>query len=107
MMRPGRKCCEIHRAVARQFEREGYRTGRRNGRLEGFLHGTGHGVGLELDEPPQVTEASDAVLRPGHVLAVEPGLYYPSIGGVRLGDMVAITDAGAHDLTKFEKVLEV
>lgn len=107
MMRPGRKCCEIHRAVARQFEREGYRTGRRNGRLEGFFHGTGHGVGLELHEPPQITEASDAVLRPGHVVTVEPGLYYASIGGVRIEDMVVITDAGAHNLTKFEKVLEV
>lgn len=107
MMRPGRKCSEIHRAVARQFEREGYRTGRHQGRLEGFFHGTGHGVGLELHEPPHLTDTSDSVLRPGHVVTIEPGLYYARVGGVRLEDMVVVTHHGAQNLTKFEKVLEV
>lgn len=107
MMRPGRKCREIHRAVVQQFEREGYRTGRRNGHLEGFFHGTGHGVGLELHEAPRLTGTSDAILRPGHVVTAEPGLYYPELGGVRLEDMVAVTTLRTHNLTKFEKVLEV
>jgi Xaa-Pro aminopeptidase len=107
MMRVGRRCREIHDAVARQFDREGYRTGRRNGRMEGFFHGTGHGVGLELHEPPQLTATSAAILHPGHVITAEPGLYYPELGGVRLEDMVVVTRDGAHNLTKFEKVLEV
>ena len=107
MIRVGRRCRDIHRAVVSQFEREGFRAGRRGGRMEGFFHGTGHGVGLDLHELPRINGTSEIVLQPGHVVTAEPGLYYPEIGGVRLEDMVALTSAGAHNLTKFEKVLEV
>ncbi|HMC28346.1 MAG TPA: M24 family metallopeptidase [Verrucomicrobiae bacterium] len=50
---------------------------------------------------------SNDVLKKGHVVTVEPGLYYPGIGGVRLEDVALITDNGARNLTKFEKVLEI
>ena len=75
--------------------------------MEGFFHGTGHGVGLDLHELPRINGTSEDVLQPGHVVTAEPGLYYPEIGGVRLEDMVALASTGAHNLTKFEKVLEV
>ena len=75
--------------------------------MQGFFHGTGHGVGLDLHEAPRMGKTSNDILRRGHVVTVEPGLYYPEIGGVRLEDMALITDKGARNLTKFEKVLEV
>jgi Xaa-Pro aminopeptidase len=98
---------DVHQRVADFFEREGYKTGKRGGHMQGFFHGTGHGVGLELHETPRVSKTSTDILRRGHVVTVEPGLYYPNIGGVRLEDVALITENGARNLTKFEKVLEV
>ena len=98
---------EVHQAVTELFEREGYKTGKRNGRMQGFFHGTGHGLGLEIHEMPRVSSSSSDVLRVGHVVTVEPGLYYPEIGGVRLEDVAYITNGTTRNLTKFEKMLEV
>lgn len=98
---------EIHEQVRQLFVREGYKTGRHNGRMQGFFHGTGHGVGMELHEAPRVGPASKDKLLAGHVVTVEPGLYYPNLGGVRLEDMALVTTNGPRNLTKFEKVLEV
>jgi Xaa-Pro aminopeptidase len=97
----------VHQAVETFFKREGYRTERSNGCLRGFFHGTGHGLGLELHEPPRLAPASPDLLSPGHVVTVEPGLYYPGLGGVRLEDVVLVTANRPRNLTKFEKVLEV
>ncbi len=98
---------EIHEKIQEFFKKEGYRTGRLNGHMEGFFHGTGHGVGLEIHEAPRLGPNSTDVLRRGHVITVEPGLYYPGLGGVRLEDMAHVTGKGARNLTRFEKVLEV
>jgi len=98
---------DIHRAVQSFFESEGYKTGKKNGRMQGFFHGTGHGLGMEIHEAPRISLSSDDVLQTGHVVTVEPGLYYPGIGGVRLEDVVTVGPNGARNLTKFEKVLEV
>jgi Xaa-Pro aminopeptidase len=98
---------EIHRTVQDFFAQRGYRTGRRHGRMQGFFHGTGHGLGLEIHESPRLGSASTGRLRPGHVVTVEPGLYYPEIGGVRLEDVALVTAHGARNLTRFEKVLEL
>jgi len=98
---------DVHNAVQKFFIQQGYRTGRRNGRMEGFFHGTGHGLGLEIHEAPRMGASSTATLRPGHVVTVEPGLYYPEIGGVRLEDVALVTANGAKNLTRFEKVLEI
>jgi Xaa-Pro aminopeptidase len=89
------------------FERQGYKTGRHKGHMEGFFHGTGHGLGLEIHEPPRMGANSAGMLKPGHVVTVEPGLYYPEIGGVRLEDVVLVTNNGARNLTRFEKALEI
>jgi len=106
-LRAGAVAADIHNAVQDYFVREGYKTGRRNGRMEGFFHGTGHGLGLEIHEPPRVGSTATGKLKTGHVVTVEPGLYYPSIGGVRLEDVALITANGARNLTRFEKVLEL
>ena len=106
-MLPGVPTAEVHRTVQQFFEREGYRTGRRNGRMEGFFHGTGHGLGLEIHESPRVGPNSAGVLQEGHVVTVEPGLYYPGIGGVRLEDVALVTKDRPRNLTRFEKALEI
>jgi Xaa-Pro aminopeptidase len=98
---------EVHKAVQKFFVQQGYKTGRRNGRMEGFFHGTGHGLGLEIHEAPRMGASSTEILRAGHVVTVEPGLYYPEIGGVRLEDVALVTASGAKNLTRFEKVLEI
>jgi Xaa-Pro aminopeptidase len=98
---------EVHKAVQEFFVRQGYKTGRHNGHMEGFFHGTGHGLGLEIHEAPRMGATSTGELKSGHVVTVEPGLYYPEIGGVRLEDVALVTANGAKNLTRFEKVLEI
>ena len=98
---------DVHKAVQNFFVRQGYKTGRHDGRMEGFFHGTGHGLGLEIHEAPRLGATSAGKLRAGHVVTVEPGLYYPEIGGVRLEDVALVTGNGAKNLTRFEKVLEI
>jgi Xaa-Pro aminopeptidase len=101
------KTADVHKAVQKFFFEQGYKTGRRDGHMEGFFHGTGHGLGLEIHETPRVNASSTEILKPGHVVTVEPGLYYPGIGGVRLEDVALVTANGAKNLTRFEKVLEI
>jgi Xaa-Pro aminopeptidase len=98
---------DVHKAVQSFFVQQGYKTGRRDGRMEGFFHGTGHGLGLDIHEAPRLGATSAGKLRIGHVVTVEPGLYYPEIGGVRLEDVALVTGNGAKNLTRFEKVLEI
>ena len=97
---------EIHRQILKRFEDKGYPTGIKNGRLQGFFHGTGHGLGLDIHEPPRISKV-EWTLKKGEVVTVEPGLYYPEIGAVRIEDMVLVTDKGCVNLTTFPKFLEV
>jgi Xaa-Pro aminopeptidase len=106
-MRHKTPTAHIHEAVQAFFKKEGYKTGKHKGRMQGFFHGTGHGLGLEIHEAPRVGGTSMDTLRAGHVVTVEPGLYYPELGGVRLEDVALVTTNGARNLTKFEKVLEI
>jgi Xaa-Pro aminopeptidase len=70
---------------------------------EAFLHGTGHGVGLDIHEEPRVSSVSAATLRAGHVVTVEPGVYLPEHGGVRIEDTLVVTPTGHRRLTHAPK----
>jgi len=77
------------------------------GWADAFLHGTGHGVGLEIHEAPTVSSASVDSLVAGHVVTVEPGVYLPEYGGVRIEDTVVVTPDGCRTLTRAPKELIV
>ena len=103
-MKPGVDGLKLHIAVKQLFTDRGYPTEVRDGRQVGFFHGTGHGLGLEIHEFPRFQKT---VFKPGQVLTVEPGLYYPGIGGARLEDVVVLTKSGTRMLSRFEKRLEI
>ena len=74
--------------------------------MEGFFHGTGHGVGLDVHEHPRISTKS-CILKTGHMVTVEPGLYYPGMGGVRIEDVVLVTKTGMKKLTQYPNFLEI
>jgi Xaa-Pro aminopeptidase len=94
----------IHKAITELFNKRGFPTEVRNGRRVGFFHGTGHGLGLEIHEYPRLQKVT---LKAGQCLTVEPGLYYPGIGGARIEDVVIVTKTGCKILSRFPKVLEI
>ncbi len=94
----------IHKAITELFDRRGFPTEVRNGRRVGFFHGTGHGLGLEIHEYPRLQKVT---LKAGQCLTVEPGLYYPGIGGARIEDVVIVEKDGCRILSKFPKKLEI
>jgi len=97
---------KIHQGICARFEKAGYKTGLVNGRMQGYFHGTGHGVGLDIHEAPRISRTG-SLLQEGHVVTVEPGLYYPGLGAVRIEDIVLVTRDGCRNLTDFPKVFEL
>ncbi len=91
---------EVHNTVCDVLESFGYSTLRQNSK-EGFIHSTGHGVGLEVHEKPRLHEGGE-VLKSGMVVTVEPGLYYPDKGGVRIEDTVVLKKHECEVLTKYK-----
>jgi Xaa-Pro aminopeptidase len=95
-IRVGKNAREIHEKNVQTFAELGYPSTD----TTGFFHGTGHGVGLELHENPSI-DSRDHCLQKNEVVTVEPGLYYPEIGGVRIEDVIVVTEGGAELLSKF------
>ncbi len=106
LIRDGIQGSAVHEMILDLFRQRGFSTGKINGRMQGFFHGTGHGLGLDIHEPPRIG-VSNSTLRSGHVVTVEPGLYYVGVGGVRLEDAVVVTPNGNRNLTRYHKVLEI
>jgi Xaa-Pro aminopeptidase len=102
---PGATGAEVHDVVCDVYEAAGHPTLRSDESTgTGFIHSTGHGVGLDVHEDPQVSP-DGGELEPGHVITIEPGLYDPAIGGVRIEDLVVVTEDGFENLTDYPEQL--
>jgi Xaa-Pro aminopeptidase len=96
-VRAGAECADVDRACRAVIVAAGWG--------DAFVHGTGHGVGLEIHEAPRVAASDRDTLERGSVVTVEPGVYLPGVGGVRIEDTVVVTPDGADPLTEFPKDL--
>ncbi len=108
MLRSGVIPADVYNQANKILEEAGFSTGVDGaGRSFGFFHSLGHGVGLEIHEEPRLSPKNAEPLQGGEVITVEPGLYYPEWGGIRLEDMVYITKDGAELLTQLESELVI
>jgi Xaa-Pro aminopeptidase len=94
-IRPGAKCQDIDAAARKIIDQAGF------GKY--FGHGLGHGIGLDIHEGPRLSPISADVLKPGMTVTVEPGIYLPGVGGVRIEDDVLVTRDGCELLTTLAK----
>jgi Xaa-Pro aminopeptidase len=106
-LEPGATGEEVHAAACEVYEAAGYPTLRRDPATEtGFIHSTGHGIGLDVHEAPSLSPRGGE-LKPGHVVTIEPGLYDPAHGGVRIEDIAIVTEDGYENLTDYPEHLEL
>jgi len=96
-IRPGMTGADADRLARSVIEAAGFG--------ERFGHGLGHGVGLEVHEAPRLASESQDVLEPGNVVTIEPGIYLPGVGGVRIEDLAIVREGGVEVLTSFPKSL--
>jgi len=106
MVKPGICADEAHSAAKAVFAQRGYETKEIDGCHVGFIHGTGHGVGLDIHEHPRVGTSGE-MLEVGNVITIEPGLYYPGLGGIRIEDTIVVTEKGWRYLASCEKKFEL
>ncbi len=102
-IKPGISASAIDLMIRDHFKKCGFKTEKVDGKHQGFIHATGHGVGLEMHEDPIIYRTNEKTLEHGNVFTVEPGLYYPEIGGIRIEDLVVVTKNGVKNLTQFSK----
>ena len=94
MLKAGVDGKKVHTSITNFFDKEGYPTKIENGMNVGFFHSTGHGIGLECHEGPVRINNTSFKFKTGHVTSVEPGLYYPKVGGCRVEDLVLVQKNG-------------
>ncbi|HRX87530.1 MAG TPA: M24 family metallopeptidase, partial [Phycisphaerae bacterium] len=97
-VRPGARMCDVDAVARRHIADAGYG--------EFFNHGLGHGLGLDVHEAPSLRWSSTETFRAGMVVTVEPGIYLPGVGGVRIEDDVLVTSTGHKVLTRLDKDLD-
>ena len=100
MIRPGISGGKVHDAVQAFFDKEGYQTTRDCKQPSGFFHALGHGVGLEIHEQPIMRSKAPFKFRSGMAVTVEPGLYYPGLGGCRIEDVVHVVPGGCELISR-------
>ena len=106
-LEPGATGEEVHAAACEVYEDAGYPTLRRDPSTEtGFIHSTGHGIGLDVHESPSLSPRGSE-LKPGHIVTIEPGLYDPEHGGVRIEDIAVVTEDGYENFTDYPESLEL
>lgn len=98
---------DIHKKTIKRLAASGFDTGKNEQGHYGFFHGLGHGLGLDVHEAPRLSPANTEPLQGGEVVTVEPGVYYPEWGGVRLEDVVWIRPDSCKSLTQIDSILEV
>jgi Xaa-Pro aminopeptidase len=99
---------QVYNSCCTVIEKAGYEIAKSGKKVSsGMTHSLGHGVGLEIHENPRISEFSNFKLRERNVIAIEPGIYDPKIGGIRLEDIIKITKNGMTNLTKMETILEI
>jgi Xaa-Pro aminopeptidase len=100
--------CEAYSLCCNVLESAGFATTQGGNQIwSGFLHSLGHGVGLQIHEGPALSELATLPLEEHNIVTVEPGLYDPTIGGVRIEDIVEITETGCNNFTTMEITLEI
>ncbi len=98
---------DVHRRCVEVFTARGYETKTTSRGSVGFFHGTGHGLGLAVHELPRLSGAVDYTVPKGSVVTVEPGLYYPGLGGCRIEDVVQVTSAAPKMLSRYPYIWEL
>ena len=96
-VKPGVRIKDIDSLARDYIKREGF--------SKYFGHALGHGIGIEVHETPRINTKNSSVLKPGMIFSVEPGIYIPGWGGIRIEDLVLVTEKGHKVLTKFKKTL--
>lgn len=107
MLKPGVKGIEAHKKADDVMKAHGFKTDLKSETPYGFIHGLGHGVGLEIHEKPSLNLRNPKPLVAGNVVTIEPGLYYPEWGGIRIEDMAMITEDGIDNFTNYPVFLEI
>jgi Xaa-Pro dipeptidase len=98
-VKPGATCGSVDQAARQVIDLAGYG--------EYFIHRTGHGIGLDVHETPYIRADNQSQLEPGMTFTVEPGIYLPGRGGVRVEDNMVVTEKGGESLSRFERTLKI